>query len=213
MLWQGGGLRVGPVYDYHVVRPVDTVEDNKYTGEQVEGHGVHRLLELLGFLILYIFSYLSVEPGWLWPLRDERIVLRPAAVPQQSRLSVPPHQALPPQVGVGLQRRVETTLLRPANGENGDGVICYNSTLGIDILSQFLLKNDGESSVSHLTSTIRPSDWEKKKLICKKEIFQMKGFTSCIEQLRDNIYSSVDSLTQLIFFTQLLRPLRKSNIS
>ena len=106
-----GLLRVCPVDDYHVIRPVDTVENYKDTGEQVESNRVHGLLQLLGLLILDVLPYLSVQPGRVRSLRNERILLsEPPTVPHQRGLSVTSDQALPAQVSLLL---VEVALLQP----------------------------------------------------------------------------------------------------
>ena len=104
------GLLTNPVDDYHVIRPVDTVKNYKDTGEQVESHRVHGLLELLRLLILDVLPYLSVQPGRLRSRGNERIFLsEPPTVPDQRGLPVTSYQALPAQVSLLL---VEVAVLQ-----------------------------------------------------------------------------------------------------
>ena len=161
MICEESSLWVGPVYDEHVVGPVDAVKHHEDAGEQVERHSVDGLLQLLWLLIAYVLPYLSVEPGRLWPLGNERIVLGlPPAVPDEGRLPVTAHHALPAEVSVGLQASVQVTFIRPARKclrklelkwKHSDGVISYSATLDIDILSQFFIKKWCTEHISDIT--------------------------------------------------------------
>ena len=72
MVWHNGTwgvelsyLQVWVVDEEGVVWPVDAVEDHKDEREQIHRHLVHVLLQLLGLLIIHVFSNLSVDPCWL----------------------------------------------------------------------------------------------------------------------------------------------------